>query len=48
MVVAEIIMQPEVTQLLAEARARGCRIHPGRPMLSCQLGLMADFLGMCP
>jgi shikimate dehydrogenase len=45
-IVAEIIMQPEVTPLLAAAAARGCRTHPGRPMLASQLNLMADFLGM--
>jgi len=44
--VAEVIMQPAVTPLLAEAAARGCRTHPGRPMLDSQLTLMADFLGM--
>ncbi|WP_230532379.1 shikimate dehydrogenase family protein [Microvirga roseola] len=47
-VVAEIIMQPETTALLAAAKERGCRTHPGRPMLSCQLDLMADFMGMHP
>lgn len=47
-VVAEIIMQPEVTALLATAQARGCRTHPGKPMLACQLDLMAEFMGMHP
>jgi shikimate dehydrogenase len=46
MVVAEVVMQPEVTALLAAALARGCRVHSGRPMLACQLTLMARFLGM--
>ena len=45
-IVAEIIMNPETTPLLAAARARGCRIHPGWPMLACQLGMMADFMGL--
>ena len=45
-VVAEIIMLPETTALLAAATARGCRVHPGKPMLSCQLDLMADFMGI--
>ena len=45
-VVAEIIMQPETTALLAAAAACGCRVHPGKPMLTCQLDLMADFMGM--
>lgn len=44
--VAEVIMQPEVTPLLAEAARRGCRTHPGRPMLTSQLTLMAEYLGM--
>ncbi|MXQ10596.1 shikimate dehydrogenase family protein [Microvirga makkahensis] len=46
--VAEIIMQPEVTALMAAARERGCRTHPGRPMLACQLELMAEFMEMRP
>jgi shikimate dehydrogenase len=46
MTVAEIIMQPELTPLLAAARARGCRIHFGRPMLDCQIELMASFMGV--
>lgn len=44
--VAEIIMQPEETALLKAAAARGCKVHFGKPMLACQLDLMADFLGM--
>jgi shikimate dehydrogenase len=46
--VAEIIMQPEVTDLMAAATERGCRIHPGKPMLTCQLELMAEFMEMHP
>ena len=45
-IVAEIIMSPETTPLLSAARARGCRVHPGWPMLACQLGMMADFMGL--
>ncbi|MFG1247947.1 shikimate dehydrogenase family protein [Xanthobacter flavus] len=45
-IVAEVIMQPEETAILAAAKAKGCRTHPGKPMLVCQLDLMADFLGM--
>ena len=45
-IVAEIIMSPETTPLLAAARARGCRVQPGRPMLACQLAMMADFMGL--
>jgi shikimate dehydrogenase len=47
-IVAEIIMQPVTTALLAAAQARGCRIQPGQPMLDCQLALMAKFVGMEP
>lgn len=43
--VCEIIMQPTNTALLVAARARGCRIHYGAPMLACQMELMADFMG---
>lgn len=44
--VAEIIMQPALTPLLAAAQARGCRIHYGAPMLAGQIALMADFMGI--
>lgn len=43
-IVAEIIMQPAETALLKEARARGCRIHLGAPMLVSQIPLMAAFM----
>lgn len=42
--VAEIIMQPVETPLLAAAKAKGCRIHFGAPMLACQIELMAAFM----
>ena len=45
MTVAEIIMKPETTPLLAAARARGCTIHYGRHMLDEQIRLIADFIG---
>ncbi|WP_127092017.1 shikimate dehydrogenase family protein [Aquabacter cavernae] len=45
-IVAEIIMQPEETAILAAAKARGCCTHPGRPMLAEQVALMCDFLGI--
>jgi shikimate dehydrogenase len=41
--VAEVIMQPELTPLLAEAGRRGCEIHRGRHMMEEQLELMAAF-----
>ena len=40
-VVAEIIMKPVITPLLAAAQKVGCRIHEGLPMLLCQIELMA-------
>lgn len=46
MVVAEVIMEPEITPLLAAARTAGCTIHLGRHMLEHQLQLMANFLGL--
>lgn len=47
-IVAEIIMSPRTTPLLAAAAAKGCRIQYGQPMLDCQLELMADFMRMRP
>ena len=44
--VAEIIMQPAETALMLAAARRGCRVHPGLPMLRCQLDLMADWMGL--
>ncbi len=45
-IVAEIIMQPPMTALLFAAQARGCCIHEGLPMLSCQIELMAAGMGV--
>jgi shikimate dehydrogenase len=44
MVVMDIIMEPHETRLLAEAKARGCAVQYGRPMMDCQMQAMADFL----
>ncbi|MFS2042344.1 MULTISPECIES: shikimate dehydrogenase family protein [Rhizobium/Agrobacterium group] len=46
MTVAEVIMEPEITPLLKAAGNAGCTIHFGKHMLSCQLQLMADFMGL--
>lgn len=43
--VAEVIMEPAETALLRLARERGCRVHPGAPMLAAQVELMARFMG---
>jgi len=40
-IVADVIMNPDETALLLAARARGCRIHKGHPMLLAQVDLMA-------
>lgn len=45
-VVAEVIMQPEETPILAMARGMGAQTHPGRPMLREQVRLMARHLGV--
>lgn len=45
MLAAEVIMAPEVTPFLAEAAARGCAIHGGKPMLAAQVALLARFMG---
>lgn len=43
--VVEIIMQPAETALLRAAKARGCRTHPGRPMLDEQIRLIGQWMG---
>ena len=43
MLVADIVMKPEVTSLLTAARARGCKTHIGRHMLEGQVEAIADF-----
>lgn len=42
--VAEIIMDPAETALLIAARAQGCRVHEGAPMLASQIPRMAAFM----
>lgn len=46
MIVAEVIMEPKITPLLAAAQAAGTTIHFGHHMLDNQLQLMANFLGL--
>lgn len=43
-IVAEVIMSPPRTRLLAEAEARRCVAHPGLPMLTSQVGMVLNFL----
>jgi shikimate dehydrogenase len=42
--VAEIIATRERTRLVEEAERRGCRVHLGLPMLTCQIDLVIRFL----
>jgi len=44
--VADVVMTPEVTPLLAAARARGCRTQPGVDMLFEQIPLYLEFFGL--
>jgi shikimate dehydrogenase len=45
-IIAEVIMDPEETAVMAHARAKGCRVHPGKPMLASMRYLIADFMGV--
>lgn len=45
-IVAEAVMTPEVTRLIADSRARGLRTHPGRPMRDSQIEAVLQFLGL--
>ncbi len=47
-IVADIIMKPEVTPLLAAARDAGLTTHGGIHMLRAQLRLLAEFVGALP
>ncbi|MNH17654.1 Quinate/shikimate dehydrogenase [compost metagenome] len=44
MTVVDIIMEPRETALLKHAKALGCLIQHGQPMMDCQMELLADFL----
>jgi shikimate dehydrogenase len=44
--VAEVVMKPDVTPLLAAARERGCRTQPGIDMLFEQIPLYLEFFGL--
>jgi shikimate dehydrogenase len=45
MLAVEIIMDPAETAFMRAAASRGCRTHPGRPMLDGQLELIARWMG---
>jgi shikimate dehydrogenase len=42
--VADVITKPEITPLLAHARACGCRISTGVQMYQAQAAMIADYL----
>jgi shikimate dehydrogenase len=46
--VADAVMKPDMTRLLREARARGCKIQLGREMLFEQAPLYLEFFGFGP
>ena len=46
MIVADIVMVPEKTRLLAAAESKGCRLLFGRQMMEGQLALAREFLGL--
>lgn len=43
-VVADVVMNPDITPLLSAAAERGCHIHKGAHMITGQLTLLAEFL----
>jgi shikimate dehydrogenase len=45
MLVADIVMKPAVTPLLAAAKSRGCEVRCGAGMLNSQADLMMKFFG---
>lgn len=46
--VADAIMEPAMTPLLAAAQSKGAAIFPGKPMLESQILLMAKHMGALP
>ncbi|HXP96788.1 MAG TPA: hypothetical protein VN809_08760, partial [Telmatospirillum sp.] len=43
--VADTILIPEITHLMAEAERHGCRLFPGRKMVESQVGDYARYFG---
>lgn len=43
-IVADVVITPELTTFLIEAKNKNCIIHKGRPMLEGQITLMLDFI----
>ena len=44
-IVGDVVVHPQITPLLAEARRRGCHVQPGTVMMDHQLTAMGEFLG---
>ena len=45
-IIADIIMQPEETKLLKQAKLIGRPIHYGKNMIESQIDLVGDFLNL--
>ena len=45
-IIADIIMQPEETELLKKAKLIGRPIHYGKNMIESQIDLVGDFLNL--
>lgn len=45
-IVAEVVMTPAMTPVMARAAAQGCAVVPGLAMMEPQPGLLAEFLGV--
>jgi shikimate dehydrogenase len=43
MVVADLVIEPEMTELLQAASSRGCIVHPGRRTLEGQVDALCTF-----
>lgn len=46
--VADVVTSPQITPLLAQARAQGCRIQTGPEMARAQMGNLGAFMGVTP
>ena len=46
--VADVVTSPDITPLLALAKAKGCRIQKGAEMAKAQLEFLGGFMGVMP
>lgn len=46
--VADVVTSPDITPLLAAAKAKGCRIQKGAEMAKAQLEFLGGFMGVMP